>query len=52
MTVLVNGFVMLYVLYSIKAPIWVFALVAAALLGDVVHIAYRVGSETNGKDGE
>ena len=52
MSVLVNNLVMLYVLYEVRAPIWLFAVVITAFLGDVIHIAYKVGGEVNGKDGE
>lgn len=48
MSVLVLNLVMLYVLYSIGAPIWLFAVQIAAFAGDIIHVAYKAGRETDG----
>lgn len=52
MSVLVNSLVLLYVLYEIKAPLWLFAVVIASTAGDLIHAAYRAGGEANVKDRE
>lgn len=52
MSVLVLNLVMLYVLYSVGAPIWLFAVQIAAFVGDLIHVAYKAGGENNGEDRE
>lgn len=51
MVIIVNTLVLIYVLYQIKSPWYVYVPLIATLLFDLFMLTFRAGEE-NGKDGK